>query len=251
MFKFILYDDIEVFKNIITVLSEIHDEVFLVVTDFGLRIKTLDRSHITFIQIHLEKHFFNNIISEGLDEDLVAVDTEELKKIIDTAQPDEMLIFEKLNGEDHLSIIIDGETRRKFKLKTIQELVYRDVDTPEMRGIRAEIEIPYFILNDAITSIKKFSDRAVFSMDQDKFIISMENELEEGGIEWLHGEPTLKNLEKTLTSIHSLKHVSRFLKAEISETLFLDIGNDAPLKMMSKMVNGEVLFLVAPRIEGY
>jgi len=111
-----------------------------------------------------------------------------------------------------------------------------------------EFEIPFNLLKNSIQDIDIVSDKISLIVDQDKFTASAEGEFGEATIEYVHGE----KIEDKAKSVFSLEKIKEMLKADkFSETAVLKLGNDMPLNLSLKMPadEGELSFLLAPRIE--
>ena len=93
-----------------------------------------------------------------------------------------------------------------------------------------------------------FSDKITLMVDQENFYASAEGEFGDANIEYLHGE----KIDTKAKSIFSLEKIREMLKADkFSEIATICLGNDMPLTLSLKMVSedGELSFLLAPRIE--
>jgi proliferating cell nuclear antigen len=85
-------------------------------------------------------------------------------------------------------------------------------------------------------------------VDEDKFTAEAEGEFGDAKIEYLHGE----KIDTKSKSIFSLEKIKEMLKADkFSDAIVLKLGNDMPLNLSLKMATdeGELSFLLAPRIE--
>ena len=65
MFKLELSDN-KIFKDIFDTVSGIVDEVVLECDSEGMRLRCLDRSHITFVNLELKASFFDEMVRQGL-----------------------------------------------------------------------------------------------------------------------------------------------------------------------------------------
>ena len=241
MFKAVLSDS-NILKTSFDAISSIVDEVQMQADTEGLRLDALDRSHITFVHLELKSSIFD-IYSN--DEPLqINVDTEELMKVLKRGRSDDMV--ELTVDEGNLIITFEGEARRTFKIRLI-DIEYEPPTPPELE-FPTEFEIPFNLLKSSIQDIDIVSDKISLIIDQDKFTASAEGEFGDAKIEYLHGE----KIEENVKSVFSLEKIKEMLKADkFSESAVLKLGNDMPLNLTMKMPSdeGELSFLLAPRIE--
>jgi proliferating cell nuclear antigen len=241
MFKAVLSDS-SILKTSFDAISSIVDEVQMKADGDGLRLDALDRSHITFVHLEFKSQLFD---SYKCDEPIkINVDTEELMKVLKRAKSDD--IVELTVDEGNFILTFENEARRTFKIRLI-DIEYEAPSPPELE-YPTEFEIPFSLLKDSIQDISIVSDKIALIMSGDKFIASAEGEFGDAKIEYLHGEKVTEDAK----SIFSLEKIKEMLKADkFSETAVLKLGNDMPLNLSLKMASeeGELTFLLAPRIE--
>jgi proliferating cell nuclear antigen len=241
MFKAVLSDS-NILKTSFDAISSIVDEVQMQADSEGLKLDALDRSHITFVHLELKSDVFD--IYSCKEPLKINVDTEELMKVLKRAKSDDMV--ELSVDEGNLIITFEGEARRTFKIRLI-DIEYEAPSPPQLE-YPTEFEIPFSLLKNSIQDIDIVSDKISLIVDEDKFIASAEGEFGDAKIEYLHGE----KIENKAKSVFSLEKIKEMLKADkFSETAFLRLGNDMPLNLSLKMASdeGELSFLLAPRIE--
>jgi len=241
MFKAVLSDS-NILKTSFDAISSIVDEVQMQADTEGLKLDALDRSHITFVHLELKSGVFDMY---SCDEPLkINVDTEELMKVLKRGKSDYMLELDV--DESNLIINFEGEARRTFKIHLID--IEYEPPTPPQLEYPTEFEIPFTLLKNSIQDIDIVSDKISLIVDEDKFIASAEGEFGDATIEYLHGE----KIEDNAKSVFSLEKIKEMLKADkFSEAVVLRLGNDMPLNLSLKMASdeGELSFLLAPRIE--
>ena len=241
MFKAVLSDS-NILKTSFDAISSIVDEVQMQAASDGMKLDALDRSHITFVHLELKSAVFDEYsCKEPLK---INVDTEELMKVLKRAKADDMV--ELSVDEGNLILTFEGEARRTFKIRLI-DIEYEAPSPPQLE-YPTEFDIPFNLLKNSIQDIDIVSDKISLIVDQDKFIASAEGEFGDATIEYLHGE----KIDDNAKSVFSLEKIKEMLKADkFSETAFLRLGNDMPLNLSLKMPQdeGELSFLLAPRIE--
>lgn len=231
-----------ILKTSFDAISSIVDEVQIQIDSEGIRLSTIDRSHITFVHLELKKELFDEY--ECPEPEKINMDTEELMKVLRRARAGDSLII--TSDDTNLILTFEGEATRQFKIR----LIDIEYETPQPREIEYEneFEVPFSLLKDAIVDIGIFSDKIVFKVDEEKFIASSIGEFGDAMIEYYHDE----KIKEPARSVYSLEKVKEMLRADrFSETAIVNLGNDMPLKLTLKMPNdeGELSFLLAPRIE--
>jgi|GEM_PF-194273 len=245
MFKAELNDP-NILKTSFDAISSIVDEVQIQIDSEGIRLSTIDMSHITFVHLELKKELFDEY--ECPEPEKINVDTEELMKVLRRARAGDSLII--TSDDTNLILTFEGEATRQFKIRLI-DIEYETPQPPEI-GYENEFEVPFSLLKDAIADMDIFSDNLwqmiTFKVDEEKFIVSSTGEFGDAMIEYYHGE----KIKEPARSVYSLEKVKEMLRADrFSETAIINLGNDMPLKLTLKMPNdeGELSFLLAPRIE--
>lgn len=241
MFKAELSDP-NILKTSFDAISSIVDEVQIQTDSEGLRLDALDRSHITFVHLELKSSLFDEYVCD--EPEKINVDTEELMKVLKRSKGDDR-VYMSLD-EGNFIITFEGEAKRRFKIRLI-DIEYEAPSPPNLE-YPTEFEVPFSLLKDSIQDIDIFSDKIAMSVDGDRFAASAEGEFGDANIEYLHGE----KIETNARSVFSLEKIKEMLKADkFSDIATISLGDDMPLNLKLRMVSdeGELSFLLAPRIE--
>jgi proliferating cell nuclear antigen len=241
MFKAELSDP-NILKTSFDAISSIVDEVQIQTDSEGLRLDALDRSHITFVHLELKSSLFDEYVCD--EPEKINVDTEELMKVLKRSKGDDRVYMSLDDG--NFIITFEGEAKRRFKIRLI-DIEYEAPSPPNLE-YPTEFEVPFSLLKDSIQDIDIFSDKIAMSVDGDRFAASAEGEFGDANIEYLHGE----KIETTARSVFSLEKIKEMLKADkFSDIATISLGDDMPLNLKLRMVSddGELSFLLAPRIE--
>lgn len=241
MFKAELSDS-SILKTSFDAISSIVDEVQIQTDSEGFRLDALDRSHITFVHLELKSSLFDEFICD--EPEKINIDTDELMKVLKRSKSNDRVLMSL--DEGNLILTFVGEATRTFKIRLI-DMEY-DSPAPPSLDYPTEFEIPFTLLKDSIQDMDIFSDKITLMVDQENFYASAEGEFGDANIEYLHGE----KIDTKAKSIFSLEKIREMLKADkFSEIATICLGNDMPLTLSLKMVSedGELSFLLAPRIE--
>ena len=165
-------------------------------------------------------HYFPNIIER--DENLLV--SEYIENI---EYPDEQKLYDLID----LTSLLHSKTT-----------YFKETDESKFNQIYEDIS------NNILFLRSYYSDKITLMVDQENFYASAEGEFGDANIEYLHGE----KIDTKAKSIFSLEKIREMLKADkFSEIATICLGNDMPLTLSLKMVSedGELSFLLAPRIE--
>lgn len=241
MFKAELSDP-NILKTSFEAISSIVDEVQIQTNSEGLKLDALDRGHVTFIHLELKASVFDEFVCDK--DEKINVDTDELMKVLRRSKSDDRVLMSL--DENNLILVFVGAAKRRFKIRLI-DIEYEPPTPPEVE-YPTEFEIPFSLLKDSIQDIDIFSDKIAFSVDSEKFKVSAVGEFGDAKIEYIHGE----KVETSVKSIYSLDKIREMLKADkFSDIATIKLGEDMPLTLKLKMVteDGELSFLLAPRME--
>ena len=117
--------DTKIFKDAFESIRKIIDEVTIECDSEGMRLKALDRSHITFVNLEFKATLFDEYICTVPEK--INVDTEELTKVLKKCKTSDIL--QLTVDEGNLIIIFEGDATRKFKIRLI-DLEYEPATPP-------------------------------------------------------------------------------------------------------------------------
>lgn len=232
----------KIFKDIFESISNIIDEVVLECDSEGIRLKALDRSHITFVNMELTKDLFDEYVCSVPEK--LNIDTSEFIKVLKKCKTSDILRLTV--DEGNVILIFEGDATRKFNLRLI-DMNYEPATPPKIDH-PVNLKIPSNVLKDALTDMSIFSDKIKFIVNQDYLIIKADGTFGDGEIKYLHGE----HVTDIYTSLFSFEKLKDMMKASgLSETCILSLGDDIPLELTFELITGDgaLKFLLAPRLE--
>ena len=241
MFKLELSDN-KIFKDIFDTVSGIVDEVVLECDSEGMRLRCLDRSHITFVNLELKASFFDDYICDTPEK--ISIDTDEFNKVLKRAKTKDVLGL--TSDEGNFVITFIGDSTRTFRIRLI-DLEY-ETPTPPRIDYNVEVELPTEVFTDALSDIEVFGERITIDVDEDYVSFNSFGEFGDTESKYLHGQV----ISEHVRSVFSLDKLKDIMKArKVNNIIDLFIGNDAPLTLKFEIGNddGELGFLLAPRLE--
>ena len=232
----------KIVKDCLETVCIIIDELCFEADSDGLRLRALDKSHISFIDMEWKSILFDTYqCSEPCS---FTVDASELLKIIKRIKPDDVLSL----GLDEGNLILkyNGDSTRTFKLRLID--VEYETPVPPTVNYPVHLSIPTDVFNDAITDAELYGEKISLSCDNDYFITSADGEFGVNHNRYLHGE----NIGDYVKSTYSIPKIKEMLKGKgLSHEVRLGLGDDLPLTLEyhSPTNDYKLGFLLAPRIE--
>ena len=228
-------------KNAFESIEKIVDEITLTADKEGIHLRSLDKSHITFIMMELNYKLFDEYQCD--EPTKIQIDCTEFTKIIKKCKTSDIL--ELTVDENNLIIIMKGDATRKFKLRQI-DMEY-DNPQPPMIEHPCNITIQSDLLKDYINDMSIYSEVVQFSVDEDYLIISTEGQKGEAEIKYIHGE----NIKEYVKSSFAIDKLQDMLKSsKFAKNTILYIGEDMPLKLIMELEtgDGDLGYLLAPRL---
>lgn len=232
----------KIFKTIFESITKIIDEVTLICDSDGIHLSALDRSHITFVELELDKTLFDTYQCDVPEK--ISIDCEEFLKVLKRMKTSDIL--ELTIDEGNLVTIFKGDSERKFNIRLI-DLEYEPASPPNINH-PIKIRVPSQLLVDALADMEIYSDKLTFTVDQDYFKIYTRGNMGDSEISYIHGE----QINETATSTYNIPKLQDIMKAsKFSEECLLQFGDNMPLSIRFELVTGDgtLSYLLAPRIE--
>lgn len=217
------------------------DEIKFEADNDGLRFRGLDRSHIAFMSMNINKDYFDVFDIETPESCII--DTSELVKVLKRIKSDDTLHFSF--DEENVTIQFQGQAKRTFKIRNIDQ----EYDSPSMPNIEypCTVEVGYKQLLESIKDCDLYDDKLKISTSQYQIGLSAVGDLGDYEAKLdvddeLHGK---------LSSVFSTSWLKTFFKiGNISDDVEINMGNDMPLLLRFEDEFGLIIqFLLAPRIE--
>lgn len=236
-------ENIKNFKSILTNIEYFLEEVKFEVDSDGLRFRGLDKSHISFIGLYVEKDYFN--VFEVDEPQSCIVDTNELVKIVKRAKNNDTLILSFDEANLNLQFV-SQDTKRNFKIRQVD----MEYNSPPMPNIEYPVSfsMDYKLLMDSVKDAELYSDKV--KLRTNGYQLLVETDSNEGDY-----RSELASLEDigNYMSIFSISWLNKIFKiSSVSNEIKINMGTNMPLFLELEDEDGlKVDFLLAPRIEEY
>jgi proliferating cell nuclear antigen len=241
-------------KTKLNILREMVDIIYTVVPEAkfdvdeeGIHIKAVDPSRIAMISLDLEKSAFSEYDS---DEGSFGVDLEKMKDVLKLGSLDTDVTLDQDN-EENLFILKVGNITRKMPL--IDDSNMTDPKVPNL-DLPSKVVAPVVEIKKGLSAAKSIGDNIILKIDENGFDLSSKSEGADQAS--LHlGKDDLIELDagKSARSTYPLEYFSKIISPIKSPNVEIKIGTDYPLNLSFKIAsgNGDVKYLLAPRVENY
>lgn len=232
----------KIIKDCLETICIIIDELVFEADSEGIRLRALDKSHISFIDMEWKSILFDTYqCSEPCS---FTVDASELLKIIKRIKSNDVLSMGL--DEGNLILTYNGDSTRTFKLRLID--VEYETPVPPTVNYPVHLDIPTDVFNDALIDAELYGEKISLSVDNDYFITSADGEFGVNHNRYLHGE----SIGDYVKSTYSIPKIKEMLKGKsLSHEVKLGLGDDLPLTLEyhSPTNDYKLGFLLAPCLE--
>lgn len=235
----------EVLREFLEVVSAIVTEVKVTVNNEGVDVKAMDPSHVAMLILNLKKSAFEEFSGEATE---IGIDVEKLKGVLRLAKLGDVIDIAHDGAKGRLVISVGKLTRHMSVVDPagISDPKVPNVDPPCKVVVKTEE------LRQGIRGSESISDHVTLTVEPDGFVMHSEGENDKVDLRLNKDSLTLVDAKETVRSMYPLDFFSAMVKSiSTSEEVTMYVGNEYPLKLEFPFANGngEVKFLLAPRVE--
>ena len=234
-------EDIKNFKDVLVNAEYFLDEIKFELDNDGMRFRGLDKSHIAFIGMEIDKEYFDVFdIEEPCS---CIVDTQELLKVLKRAKNNDKLVFSFNNSDLRLQFIKDN-VKRNFKIRQV-DMEYESPARPNIE-YPVSFEINYKQLIDGVKDAELYSDKVKLKTNGEELSL-----ISDGNFGDYKSNISLLDDVGRHSSVFSIAWLNKIFKINsLSDIIKVNMGSDMPLLLEFEDDLGlKVDFLLAPRIE--
>jgi proliferating cell nuclear antigen len=222
------------FKILIEALKEILTDTVLIINESGIRICTMDSSHVILIHMKLEASKFESYYSDG--EQMIGLNMLNLNKLIKTINNNDTISFTMLNSDKNkLEIRVENTDKNTLKISKLNLL---DLDNTNMEITPVEfnsvINLPSSDFQKICRDMANLSDFVEIKNTDNKLIFSCKGDFCSHDIIMNNSENGISIDQPDISSIYQgefdSKYLLQFTKCtNLSNTIELYLKNDYPL----------------------
>ena len=237
------------FKNAISLMKTVNEELTLNFDDEGIRVRGMDPSHVAMIDIKLKPGLFDTFEKT---EDMITVNLAEFYKFLDRVEKGERIkvIYDKKDAR--LAILTERSgVKRRFALPTLEPL---GDEVPEPKIFwKSEGRILTQSIDSAIKDSDLVAEHVKIMFTNDSLVFNAVGDVGSARNEWEKDSDELLQLKSEEDSAATftltyLKDMFGQLK-NLTDVVTLNLSTDMPLKISSEgNGNLEIDLFLAPCI---
>ena len=231
-------------RNVVDATSILVDEIKFHVAQDELFARAVDPARVGMVDFKLKADAFEEY--DVKEETEIAIDLEKLRAILKLPSTDDTI---SLSYEEEGRLVAQiGNLTRRMGLLDASSIV--DTKIPSL-DLPTEVVIKTSELVKGVKASEAISDHIALSADPDGFELSAKGDTDTVTLKIPKSQLVSLKCKEPVRSLFSLDYFSDMVKAAKSDEMKLYIGNDYPVKMIFYIAegNGEVSYLLAPRIE--
>ena len=243
MFKAKLKGD--VLKEMIKVVSTLVDEVKWNITSDGVDLKAVDPAHVAMVDLTLGKDAFEELEASDCE---LGIDIDKVKEVLSLAKAGDIIDMEHDEEHNKLVVRIENITRH---MSLVDTMGMSDPKMPQL-NLPANIKLAAAELNQGIKASESISNHIALVANSEGFELSSQGDTDSVSLKLRKDLLLSLECSEPVRSLFSLDYFSNMVRSVPSAgVVSLAIGQDYPAMMTFEIAegNGEVTYLLAPRIE--
>lgn len=233
------------FREVIDVISALVDEAKFNIKSDGISLRAVDPAHVAMLDMMLQKKAFEEYKAK---ESELGVDIDKLRDVLKLAGPGDLFNIEHDEDKNRLILDVGNITRRMALVDTAG---MSDPKVPNL-NLPAKLVVDANELRRGLRAAEAVSDHVALIASPDGFEMVSEGDTDSVNLKL--PKALLKELDckENQRSLFSLDYFSTMIKAIGSAPeVTMYIGTDYPINLEFSIAegNGQVKYLLAPRIE--
>ena len=232
-------------KEIVTIVSTLVDEAKFSITPDGIRLRAVDPAHVAMVDLKLNKEAFEEYKA---DESELGIDVTKLEQFLRLAKAGEIIDIVNDEEKRRLNVAVGNTTKR---MSLIDTTGMSEPKVPNL-NLPAKVTLKIEDISQGIKASESVSDHIALTVTKDSFEMVCEGDTDQVQMKLLKDQLIELECEEKVKSLFPLEYFSNMMRAIPSQAkITLNLGNDYPVKIEFKIAegNGEVTYLLAPRIE--
>lgn len=238
--------DVSFITKIVEAVATILDEATFHVTSKGIKLLSMDPSHLAMIDLDIPGEAFSSYVCDEAIS--ICVNVQDLLKFIKRAGGESLVILldeerRRLNLEFSI-----GEYKRVFTITTLEE---REEKTPIPRmTFDAHIGLSSLRLHEAVRDAKLVSEYVKFEAGSDRLIIRAEGDTMSTATTLGQAELEELDVRREAKATYSVAYLSDMVRAgkEASDSVVIEFSTDKPIKLDFRPYTGKLVYYLAPCI---
>ena len=249
-------NDATSFKRLIDSIKDIVKEVNLVWTSKGIRMQSMDSSHVCLVFFFLPKHeAFSHYTCDS--EHVVGLSLISLQKVLKLCNNDDILSIHYDPSSQKLQLLYEstkGSSISHFDLNLL-DIDEESLSIPDV-NYDTTVVMPSFEFSRICNSFKDLGDTIEISSGKHGIKFSFSSDVTSGNVTISDSsmsdssEATFVKVEKPTTVSFSLKYLCMFTKGGIlAPTVKIMISDNMPMIVEYAFKEGHVTYYMAPKMD--
>src|SRR5713226_6701540 len=210
MFKTTM-NDARLFRNLLGAISSLIEEADFNATPEGIKLRSMDPSHIAMVDFEWPKTAFDTYECNGNTK--IRLSVSNLLKLLKRTRSDESIevVYDDTNKK--LNITLKNKIVRKFITPTLEPST-EEVPTPKV-PFNARVKMTAASLRDIIDDAQAISDNVKLEVSSEKFIVRGTGELSSVVIEMDKGSDAILEIDvkETAKATYNLNYLGEIIRA--------------------------------------
>jgi len=235
----------EILKEVLNVVATLVDEAKFNITDDAISLRAVDPAHVAMIDLNVKSSAFENYKASETE---LGIDISKMIDVLKLAKPNDVISINHDEDKNRLILKIANITRSMSLVDTTGMV---EPKVPNL-SLPVKVVISTDELTQGIKASESVSDHISLSATQDGFELASEGDTDAVNLKLSKDLLTELKCKENVKSLFSLDYFSNMIKsASSSEAVTMNLGTDFPVKIEFNIANenGEVHYLLAPRIE--
>jgi len=240
------YADTPRLRNMIDAVNVLLTEAPITMGLSGLRIRGMDPSHVAYVDLDVPKSCFEDYSIDGETE--VAVNLEELLKILRKADKDDFTVLRRKAGKTEL--VLQSRFKSCFSVFEV-EGSFDKCPEPDI-SVSAKATVTSKDFFNALKRVVDTTDHVKLRIDSEALRILYAGDLSSGETTFDRSGECVLSLEGQEEATYGLTYLYEIVEkaCKVSDILALEFSSNMPIKIRPEMGRTELLtYWIAPRID--
>jgi len=237
--------------NLLKAVAVLADEPTIIITEDGLRIRSMDSSKIAMVDLFIGRSVFDEYVVDG-GESTICVSLPDVLKLLRKVKKGEPaeLSLDELTGRVRLTL--RGKYVRSF---TIPRLEFVETVPPELKlALTARAFLDARELRKAIEEVGLIGDFVKFTIDNEGLTLSAEGYDRSARIEFSRACDAMIDLEvkEPATATYDASYLAKIHKAgtALADVVEVELATNKPLRLAFRLpYEATLVYWLAPRVD--
>ncbi len=235
----------DILRDLVDIVGTIVDEVKFNLSEDGINLRAVDPAHVAMVDVTLSKSAFEKYEA---DETELGINLNKIEQFLKLSSAGEIVKLDHVEDENRLVLEVDNITQ---KMPLLDTAGMTDPTVPQL-DLPISLTVEGRHLLKGVKASQNISDHIALTAGPDGFEIFSEEDEDMVRLNLPKDMLTEINANEEAKSLFALDYFSSMIKSVSSDTpIKIDLGSDYPVVLEFKFAdgNGDVKFLLAPRIE--